>query len=171
MTRRGAPARHHSPIVCRAFSRVIGDRASGHRYLFAACNGVMDRMDELAIDGGPRATEALEVPEWSQLNDASRQYVETALKSGDWCRNDGGEFCNRLEEMSRRITTRIMPSPSRTDGRDHNSRVHVVFSPETRLSPSRTRSSRVLSSQSVRSLGSSISMSKRTTSTWIICWR
>ena len=54
-------------------------------------------MDELAIHGGPGAAEALEVPEWPQLNDASRQYVEESLESGDWCRNSGGEFCDRLE--------------------------------------------------------------------------
>ncbi|WP_247004546.1 DegT/DnrJ/EryC1/StrS family aminotransferase [Halosolutus gelatinilyticus] len=55
-------------------------------------------MEELAINGGPRAAEPLEVPEWPQLNDASKRYVEESLESGDWCRNSGGEFCDRLEE-------------------------------------------------------------------------
>jgi len=54
-------------------------------------------MSELAIHGGPAAAESLTVPEWPRLNDASREYVEAALESGRWCRNTGGEFCDRLE--------------------------------------------------------------------------
>lgn len=56
-------------------------------------------MDELAITGGPKAAEALEVPEWPQLNESSRQYADVALESGNWCRNsDGADFCDRLED-------------------------------------------------------------------------
>ena len=54
-------------------------------------------MNELAIHGGPAAAEQLDVPEWPWLNEASEQYVQEALDSGDWCRNGGGEFCDRLE--------------------------------------------------------------------------
>ncbi|WP_276256061.1 DegT/DnrJ/EryC1/StrS family aminotransferase [Halomontanus rarus] len=55
-------------------------------------------MVELAYNGGPAAAESLEIPEWPRLNEASRQYVDEALESGNWCRNAGGEFCDRLEE-------------------------------------------------------------------------
>ena len=55
-------------------------------------------MDELAITGGPKAADALEVPEWPQLNESSRQYADVALESGNWCRNsEGADFCDRLE--------------------------------------------------------------------------
>ncbi|NGM70631.1 DegT/DnrJ/EryC1/StrS family aminotransferase [Natronolimnobius sp. AArcel1] len=55
-------------------------------------------MGELAITGGPKAAATLEVPEWPQLNDSSRQYVEAVLESGNWCRNsDGADACDRLE--------------------------------------------------------------------------
>ncbi|WP_435320915.1 DegT/DnrJ/EryC1/StrS family aminotransferase [Haloarchaeobius sp. TZWSO28] len=54
-------------------------------------------MVELAIHGGPAAAEALEIPEWPTMNEASEQYVQEALDSGHWCRNAGGEFCDRLE--------------------------------------------------------------------------
>ena len=54
-------------------------------------------MAELAIRGGPAAAEGLDVPEWPWMNEASEQYVQEALDSGHWCRNAGGEFCDRLE--------------------------------------------------------------------------
>jgi dTDP-4-amino-4,6-dideoxygalactose transaminase len=54
-------------------------------------------MAELAIHGGPEAAERLDVPEWPWMNEASEQYVGEALDSGNWCRNAGGEFCDRLE--------------------------------------------------------------------------
>ncbi len=56
-------------------------------------------MSELAIIGGPKAAAALDVPEWPQLNESSRRYVDTVLESGNWCRNsDGADACDRLEE-------------------------------------------------------------------------
>lgn len=55
-------------------------------------------MPKLALNGGPQAAESLEVPEWPRLNDASREFVDEALESGRWCRNTGGQFCDRLEE-------------------------------------------------------------------------
>ena len=54
-------------------------------------------MAELAIRGGPAAAEGLDVPEWPWMNEASEQHVQEALDSGHWCRNAGGEFCDRLE--------------------------------------------------------------------------
>ena len=54
-------------------------------------------MAELALHGGPAAAEGLDVPEWPWMNEASEQYVQEALDSGHWCRNAGGEFCDRLE--------------------------------------------------------------------------
>ncbi|MCU4743013.1 DegT/DnrJ/EryC1/StrS family aminotransferase [Natronoglomus mannanivorans] len=56
-------------------------------------------MPELAIDGGPEAAADLEVPEWPQVNESSRRYVEECLESGRWCRTttDGDGFCDRLE--------------------------------------------------------------------------
>lgn len=55
-------------------------------------------MAELAINGGPRAAEALEIPDWPVFTDKSREYVIDSLESGSWCRNTGGEYCDRLEE-------------------------------------------------------------------------
>ena len=54
-------------------------------------------MAELALHGGPAAAEGLDAPEWPWMNEASEQYVQEALDSGHWCRNAGGEFCDRLE--------------------------------------------------------------------------
>jgi dTDP-4-amino-4,6-dideoxygalactose transaminase len=56
-------------------------------------------MSELAIIGGPKAADALNVPEWPQLNESSRQYADAVLESGNWCRNnDGADFCDQLED-------------------------------------------------------------------------
>lgn len=54
-------------------------------------------MPELALNGGPRAAEPLRIPEWPQVTDACREYVNDALESGNWCRNGGGTYCDRLE--------------------------------------------------------------------------
>ncbi|WP_255171413.1 DegT/DnrJ/EryC1/StrS family aminotransferase [Natrononativus amylolyticus] len=51
-------------------------------------------MGKLAITGGPRAAEALSVPEWPQPTDTCREYLLEAFESADWCR---GPWIERLE--------------------------------------------------------------------------
>ncbi|USZ72427.1 DegT/DnrJ/EryC1/StrS family aminotransferase [Natronosalvus halobius] len=52
-------------------------------------------MGELAIDGGPKAAEALSIPEWPQPTDACRAYLLEAFEGGNWCR---GPWIERLED-------------------------------------------------------------------------
>lgn len=54
-------------------------------------------MPELAIDGGPQAAADLQVPDWPTLSDTAREYLDECLESGRWCRNTGGEWCDRFE--------------------------------------------------------------------------
>lgn len=56
-----------------------------------------EEMSELAINGGAKAADGLEVPDWPRVTDATRQYVQESVDSGRWCRNTGGTFCDRLE--------------------------------------------------------------------------
>ena len=55
-------------------------------------------MSELAINGGPKAVESLDRPDWPPLPDAARENVLDALENGPWCRNrSGGRWCDRFE--------------------------------------------------------------------------
>lgn len=54
-------------------------------------------MTKLAINGASAAADELEVPEWPRLSKTTREYVDDCLRSGDWCRNSGGGWCDRFE--------------------------------------------------------------------------
>ncbi len=43
-------------------------------------------MNELAVNGGPRAAEAFVTPRWPMVSDEDRHAVAEALNGGEWCR-------------------------------------------------------------------------------------
>jgi dTDP-4-amino-4,6-dideoxygalactose transaminase len=57
------------------------------------------QMSELALHGGPKAAESLEIPEWPQVTDQDRANVLDALDSGAWCRNNrNAHWVERFED-------------------------------------------------------------------------
>lgn len=55
-------------------------------------------MPELALEGGPEAAAALDVPDWPRVTEADSQNVLDALESGNWCRlSDGAEWVDQFE--------------------------------------------------------------------------
>ncbi|MFC6800066.1 DegT/DnrJ/EryC1/StrS aminotransferase family protein [Haladaptatus sp. DYSN1] len=56
-------------------------------------------MSELALHGGPKAADALEIPTWPQTREQDRENVLDALESGEWCRNNGNaQWVERFED-------------------------------------------------------------------------
>ena len=55
-------------------------------------------MAKLAINGASAAADRLAVPEWPRLSETTREYVDDCLRSGNWCRNSGGGWCDRFED-------------------------------------------------------------------------
>lgn len=56
-------------------------------------------MSELALHGGPQAAESLDIPDWPQCTEQSKENVLDALESGSWCRSYGGaEWVDRFEQ-------------------------------------------------------------------------
>ena len=43
-------------------------------------------MSRLAVNSGEKAAAELSIPEWPQVTDKSREYVQDCLESGEWCR-------------------------------------------------------------------------------------
>ena len=43
-------------------------------------------MARLAVNGGEKAAAELSIPDWPQVTDKSREYVQDCLESGEWCR-------------------------------------------------------------------------------------
>ena len=53
---------------------------------------------ELAIDGGPEAAEALEVPDWPRVTDRTRENLLDCLESTNWCKQyDEATYAERFE--------------------------------------------------------------------------
>lgn len=56
-------------------------------------------MSKLALHGGPQAAEALDIPEWPQCTEQSKENVLDALESEAWCSTySGAEWVERFEE-------------------------------------------------------------------------
>ena len=56
-------------------------------------------MTRLAIDGGPKEADDLEIPRWPQCTEKSREYVLDSLESEQWCRiTDDAAWVDRFEE-------------------------------------------------------------------------
>lgn len=56
-------------------------------------------MPELAVDGGPKAVPELDIPDWPQVTDRSRENMMDALEAGAWCRNLADDsWAGRFEE-------------------------------------------------------------------------
>jgi dTDP-4-amino-4,6-dideoxygalactose transaminase len=57
-------------------------------------------MSELALQGGPQAAEALDIPDWPQCTEQSKENVLDALESESWCSSySGAEWVDRFEEQ------------------------------------------------------------------------
>jgi dTDP-4-amino-4,6-dideoxygalactose transaminase len=57
-------------------------------------------MSELALQGGPQAAEALDIPDWPQYTEQSKENVLDALESESWCSSySGAEWVDRFEEQ------------------------------------------------------------------------
>ena len=55
-------------------------------------------MTKLAINGGPRAAEELDVPQWPMLDEEDKKAVLEVLESKRWCRIYPG---SRVEEFEK----------------------------------------------------------------------
>lgn len=56
-------------------------------------------MSELALHGGQQAAESLDIPDWPQCTDRSKENVLDALESESWCSSYGeAEWVDRFEE-------------------------------------------------------------------------